>query len=95
MMRYTVVWDPDVQNALLNAWVAGESMMRWTLTAIADWIDSHLAEDADLKGQPGGEPSSRTIDVPLSITSARVEATYRVFPDDRLVRLTRLVFRIK
>jgi hypothetical protein len=92
MTRYTVVWDADVEAALVNAWIAGLSM-RSTLTAIADWLDTYLVEDPDVKGQPVPELSARMIAVPLSIAPARVEATFQVFPDDRLVRVTRLVFR--
>jgi hypothetical protein len=90
MTRYTVVWDADVEAALANAWIAGDSAMRSTLTAIADWIDAYLAEAPDIKGEPLPELSARMVSVPLSIAPARVEAT---FPDDRLVRVTRLVFR--
>jgi hypothetical protein len=93
MTRYTVVWDTDVESALANAWIAGNSTTRSTLTAIAGWIDTSLSEDPDLKGHPLPEHSARSIAVPLSITPARVEVTYQVFPDDRLVRVTRLVFR--
>jgi hypothetical protein len=93
MTRYTVVWDADVDVALTNAWIAGNSKIRSTLTSIADWVDRYLAEDADVKGQPLPELSARMVAVPLSITPARVEATFQVFPDDRMVRVTRLVFR--
>jgi hypothetical protein len=93
MTRYTVVWDADVEAALVNAWIAGDSTMRSTLTAIADWVDAYLAEDPDVKGQPLPQLSARMIAVPLSIAPARVEATFRVFPNDRLVRVTRLVVR--
>jgi hypothetical protein len=93
MTRYTVVWDTDVELALAGAWVEGDSRMRATLTAIADWVDTYLAEDPGLKGQPLPELSARKIAVLFSVSPARVEATYQVFPDDRLVRVTRLVFR--
>jgi hypothetical protein len=93
MTRYTVVWDTDVEASLANAWIAGNSAMRFALTAIADWIDTSLSEDPDLKGQPLPEISVRTMNVPLSISTARVEVTYQVFPDDRLVRVVRIVFR--
>jgi hypothetical protein len=93
MTRYTVVWDMEVEASLTKAWIAGNSAMRSALTAIADWIDSFLSDDPDLKGQYLPELSARTIAVPLSISPARVEVTFQVFPDDRLVRVTRLVFR--
>jgi hypothetical protein len=93
MTRYTVVWDTDVEAALANAWIAGDSAMRSSLTAIADWIDTSLCEDPDIKGQALPEHSARKIGVPLSITTAKVEVTYQVFPDDRQARVTRVVFR--
>jgi hypothetical protein len=79
--------------ALANAWVAGDPTMRSALTAIADWVDNYLAEDPNLKGHNLPEHSARTVAVPFSIATARVEAIFQVFPDDRLVRVTRLVFR--
>ena len=94
MTRYTVVWDPELENAFASAWIAGDSKMRSTLTAISDWLDAQLAEDPEVKGWPRPDLAARTVDVPLSISSARVEATYKVLPADRLVRVTRLVFRI-
>jgi hypothetical protein len=93
MTRYTVAWDTDVELALTEAWIAGDSAMRSALTAIADWLDTYLTGDADVKGQPLPELSARTVAIPLSIAPARVEATFQVFPEDRLVRVTRLVFR--
>jgi hypothetical protein len=93
MTRYTVVWDEGVEAAFASAWIAGDPTMRSTLTAIANWVDAHLAEDADVKGQSLQELSARVVAVPLSIAPARVEATFQVVPDDRLVRVTRLVFR--
>ena len=93
MTRYTVVWDTDVEAALANAWILGDSNIRSTLTAIANWIDSSLAEDAEMKGRALSHVLERTIDVPLSIPSAHVSAIYQVFADDRIVRLTRLVIR--
>jgi hypothetical protein len=93
MTRYTVVWDVDVETALASAWIAGDPTMRSTLTAIANWVDAYLSQDVDDKGESLPEFSARVVTVPLSIAPARVEATFQVFPDDRLVRVTRLVFR--
>jgi hypothetical protein len=93
MIRYTVVWETEVEAALANAWILGDSNLRSALTAIADWIDTSLAENAEAKGRPLSDDFERAIDVPLSIPTARVEAIYQVFADDRIVRLTRLVIR--
>jgi hypothetical protein len=95
MMRFTVVWDQELDDAIANAWMSGDTAMRGTLTAISDWLDRHLVVDPDIKGRPGPEELERTIEVPLSVSSARVEAIYRVFSDDRLVRVRRLVFRVE
>ncbi len=93
MTRRTVVWDPDVENGLAEKWVTGDSKMRSTLTAIADWLDTNLTVDPDVKGRPLPERSARVIDVPFSIASARAEVMYQVFPDDRMVRIIQLVLR--
>ena len=47
MIRYTVVWDADVESKLLEAWLAGDSRSRSILTEIADWIDTQLATDPE------------------------------------------------
>jgi hypothetical protein len=52
-----------------------------------------LAVDPGNKGLRHADLDARTIHVPLSDSSAQVEATYQVFPADRLVRVIRLVFR--
>ncbi len=37
--------------------------------------------------------AARTITVPTSIATALVDVTFEVFPNDRLVRVKRFVFR--
>lgn len=93
MTRYTVVWDAELQTAVTYWWLAGDSNMRSVLTAIADWVDTYLAVDADLKGQAMPEEAARTIAVPISVATARVDVTFEVLPNDRLVRVKRFVFR--
>ena len=51
MTRYTVVWDPELDHSFNNAWIASDSRMRRTLTAIANWLDAELAENPEKKGQ--------------------------------------------
>jgi hypothetical protein len=92
MTRYTVVWDTELERAVTHWWLAGDSHVRSTLTAIADWVDTYLAVDADIKGQIMPEEAARTIAVPISITTVRVNVTFDVLPEDRLVRVKRLVF---
>ena len=77
MIRFTVVWDQELDDAIANAWIAGDAEIRRTLTAFSDWLDRHLVVDPDIKGEPGLEELERTIQVPLSVSSARVQAIYR------------------
>jgi hypothetical protein len=91
-MRYTVVWDSELDNAIVNTWIASDSPTRATLTAISNWLDAQLAENPDKKGQSRSPDAGRVIEVPQSISFVQVEAIYHVIPDDRIVRLVRLVF---
>ena len=91
MTRYTVVWDKEVEDPFMNAWFAADSHRRAVLTAIANWIDRELAVDPGIKGRP--QPVGRVIEVTLPNSTTRVSVTYRVFPEDRQVRLTLLVIR--
>jgi hypothetical protein len=93
MIRYTVVWDTDVEVPYVNAWLAGDAHLRAMLTNIANWVDANLAEDAHIKGQALPEQSARVIDVPIAGTAAHITAIFRALPDDRIVRVTRFVFR--
>jgi hypothetical protein len=93
MIRFTVVGDPDVESPFINTWVAGDASTRAILTEIANWVDSNLAEDPDAKGQPRPDLDARILAVPVSSSRARISVTYQVLPDDRLVRIVRLVFR--
>jgi hypothetical protein len=70
MMRCTVVWDPEAENALAETWIVGDSNLRSALAAIADWLDKNLSEDPDSKGQFLPERSARIIAVPVSVASA-------------------------
>jgi hypothetical protein len=93
MTRFTVVWDPDVESPFIDTWVAGDSQTRALLTAIANWVDENLANDPDQKGQPRHDLAARIVAVPVPNSPARVSITYRVLPDDRQVRVIRLVVR--
>ena len=93
MVRYTVVWDLSVEAPFIEFWVAGDSQTRLQLTEIANWVDANLSEDPDKKGRLRLDLGARIIAVPLSKSSARVSATYEVWPEDRLVRVVRLTLR--
>ena len=94
MTRYTVLWDEDVQSQYIQAWVAGDSDTREVLTEIANWVDKNLAEDSDCKGFTRPAISARIAVVPLASSAARVSVTFQVLPEDRQVRVVRLVFRL-
>jgi hypothetical protein len=48
MTRYTVVWHVDAENELAEQWLAAND--RDAVTLATNTIDSHLAADADRKG---------------------------------------------
>jgi hypothetical protein len=93
MTRYTVLWDPEVEAAFLAAWMACGSQSRQILTEVADWIDLHLATDPERIGLERPDIGVRIVAVPVEETTARVSATFQVLPEDRQVRVVRLVFR--
>jgi hypothetical protein len=84
--QYTVLWDEELEAT----WIASDSLTRAILTDVANWVDSTLSVDPDLKGQEQEAPV-RILAVPIS--AARVSVTYQVLPEDRQVRVIRLVFR--
>jgi hypothetical protein len=92
MIRYTVVWNAEVEAAFIHAWVHSDSRVRAILTEIANWVDETLAQDADVKGQPA-EEGARVLAVPASDTDANVSVTFEVAKDDRQVRIILMVFR--
>lgn len=93
MTRYTVVWDAAVEAQFVSAWVAANSGVRATLTEIANWVDSHLVLDPEQLGRYRSDLDARIAAVPLATSAARVSVTFQVVPDDRQVRVVRLVFR--
>jgi hypothetical protein len=93
MTRYTVVWDKEVEELLLNAWLAADSQRRAILTSISDWIDSELAIDPEIKGHSLSDSEGRIVEASVSNSNLRASVTYRVFPQDRQVRITLLVIR--
>jgi hypothetical protein len=93
MTRYTVVWDKEVEEPFMNAWWEADSNRRAILTGISNWIDRILAEDPEHKGQTLSEPLHRVLKARDRNSNVRVAVTYRVFPGDRLIRVTLLVIR--
>jgi hypothetical protein len=92
MTRYRVEWDPAVDAHFINAWIAADSALRHQLTEIGNWIDRELAVDPDTKGEYQSDFEVRTLAVPTS-SAARVSVAYRVFADDRVVRVVQLTLK--
>jgi hypothetical protein len=93
MTRYTVVWDEQVESQFLRAWLRGDSNLRSILTGIANWVDEQLAVDPERKGLAVDEPDTRVLAVPISTSQAHVSVTFQILPEDRQVRVVRLLFR--
>jgi hypothetical protein len=50
MTHFTVVWDPDVELAFVEAWIDGDSQLRALLSEIANWADRNLKDDPEHLG---------------------------------------------
>ena len=87
MTRYKVMWANDVEEPFINYWIKGNSQTRAVLTEIANWIDTALSQDPDLKGRLREDLGARVIAVKLTTTPAHISVTYEVIPEDRLVRV--------
>lgn len=92
MIGFRVEWDPTVDAQFINAWIAADSDLRRKLTDIGNWIDRELAVDPEGKGEYQPDFDMRTLAVSVP-TAARVSVAYRVFADDRLVRVVQLTFK--
>ena len=77
----------------MRAWLRGDSHLRSILTEIANWIDRELAVDPEQKGLAVDEPDARVLAIPVSTSKARVSVTFQLLPEDRQVRVVRLLFR--
>jgi hypothetical protein len=93
MTKYTVVWAEEVEGPFIDSWVKGDSQMRAALTEIANWVDSNLSLDPELKGREAFDPGARVVVVPLASSAARVSVIFETVPNDRLVRVIRMTFR--
>jgi len=91
MKRYTVIWDNAVESNFLDAWVKSDSCSRAALTELAGTIDRALAVNADVQGEEHPAEGTRAVDV--RVAAAKVTVFNKVFVDDRVTRVTRLVFR--
>jgi hypothetical protein len=93
MIRYTVVWDSKLESQFTDLWVASDSATRTFLTEIANWVDSNLSEDPDLKGEYRADLAVRILAIPVSVPTVRVFLTYKESVPDRLVRVVRITIR--
>lgn len=92
-MRFTVIWDNEVETSFVRTWVAADSQMRATLTEVANWVDTNLSVGPESKGQSRPDLGARIVAVPLLNSPALVSVSYEVWTDDRLVHVIRLTFR--
>ncbi len=92
-MRFTDVWDNEVETSFVRTWVAADLKLRATLTEAANWVDANLSVDPESKGQSRPDLGARIIAVPLPSSPALVSVSYEVWTDDRLVHVIRLTFR--
>jgi hypothetical protein len=91
IIRYTVVWDPDVESGFIELWTASDSQFRAVLTDIANWVDTNLSVDPDCKGQERSDLAARVLTIPMS--AVRASVVYQVISEDRVVRVVRLTVR--
>lgn len=78
-MKFTVVWLPRAERELADLWEASPD--RASLTRAADRIEQALAGLPHLAGEERSDGRRVLIDDPLGIL-------FRVFLDDRMVRVT-------
>jgi hypothetical protein len=76
VMKYTVIWQPDAEDALADLWNAGPD--RAAISAAADTIDQILSDDAFRKGQLAQADSRILICRPLAVY-------FTMLDDDRQV----------
>jgi hypothetical protein len=91
MAHYTVIWDQELESNYTEMWTRSGSETRAILTSIANWVDDELAVDPDTKGEIRPEIEGRVLAVP--VPGARVSVLYQVATADRIVYVTRFIFR--
>lgn len=81
MTRFTVVWDPAIEDQLAELWMHRSD--RYAISHSADLIDLELSTDAEDKGHPVGDRLRVLVVAPLDVL-------FEVSPDDRMVRVVDL-----
>jgi hypothetical protein len=91
MNRFTVIWDENIQTDFIDAWVKSDSETRTVLSDLANLIDESLSVSPDLKGKPAPEEGVLLVTFVIGLAAATV--FYRLHPEDRAVRIIRMVIR--
>jgi hypothetical protein len=77
-MNYTVLWDPDAEQALADIWMNASD--RGDVTAAADQIDRVLRIDPQQQGESRAQGRRVLLIAPLGVL-------FRVLEQDRIVRV--------
>lgn len=95
MIRFTVVWEPDLYADFIRSWTDADSSLRAALTHASDWIDSNLCTNPEGQGRLSEiDPTCRTIHVP-DTGQFSIVALYRVRHEDRQVDIVSLQHTLK
>ena len=85
MIRFTVVWEWELQADFIRTWIDADSRLRAALTQASNWIDRNLCTDPERLGRPSAvDPTCRAIHVP-DAGDFSIVALYRVRHEDRQV----------
>ena len=90
MSRYTILWDPLVEEQFIDKWISSDSQTRRRLTEIATWVDANLNTDPLSKGK---EESDSVRVLAFSIGASNNSVAFQVLPQDLQVLVIRLVMR--
>jgi len=77
-MRFTVIWTATAEQSLTDIWLAAED--RQLVADAANAIDGQLQFDPEQQGE--SRESGRRI-----LLASPLAAKFRVFPEDRIVRV--------
>lgn len=91
-MRYTVIWEPDSEADLAQIWLTADGNLRRELTKATAYFDHSLAENAHQKGTLWNDQfNERLVVAPPTPGFPIIAIACEVIPDDRLVRIVKLV----
>jgi hypothetical protein len=77
-MKYTVVWTPEAEFALLDLWLS--SRFRESVSEAVREMDDELARNPEAVGESRESGLRIAFEGPLGVS-------FRVFPEDRLVQV--------